>query len=92
MFQLRSLEHDLELRDLFLSPQSTECAALVTFLVVVIKYPQKQPEGRQVYLGYPLSLRATAHRGAEVTMAGVIDVVSAVWKQLPFSFFFSPGS
>lgn len=41
MFQLRSLDHDLELRDLFLSPRSTECAALVTFLVVVIKHPNK---------------------------------------------------
>lgn len=41
MFQLHSLDHDLELRNLFLSPQSTECAALVTFLVVVIKHPNK---------------------------------------------------
>lgn len=41
MFQLHSLDHDLELRDLFLSPQSTEGAALVTFLVVVRKHPNK---------------------------------------------------
>ena len=92
MFQPHSLEHDLEFRDLVLSSKSTECAAFVTFLVLIIKHPKKQPEGRRVYLGYPLSSRGTAHCRVEAMMAGVIDVVSTVWKQLPFSFFFSPGS